>query len=153
MLFRSIGAVKIKTIGDAYLAVTGLPDYDPDHAEKIAALALRFRTEIKRFADESKYPLQVRIGIHTGPVVAGIIGRTTSHFDLWGDSVNTAARLEATCPPGAIQVSADLAKALQDRFLFTDRGSVELKGKGPTRTFLLEAAKANEAQEAAPRAA
>ena len=126
------GVEKIKTIGDAYLAVAGLaPEGDPAIAAANAALEMRAATEA------TAGPWQIRVGIEVGPVVAGVIGTAKFAYDVWGDAVNTASRLETSAPPGAIQVSDRVARRLTGAFELTPVGSVVLKGKGPTRTWLL----------------
>jgi adenylate cyclase len=92
---------------------------------------------LKRFDNDGEPPLRVRIGVHTGPVVAGVIGRHKFIYDVWGDTVNMASRLESHGLPGRIQVSAEVRDALAHRFVFEPRGSVHLKGKGETSVFLL----------------
>jgi class 3 adenylate cyclase len=127
------GVEKIKTIGDAYMVVAGLPDPDPEHATKLAGLAL----EMVHLVEE-KYPqFNVRIGIHSGEVVAGVIGKSKFSYDLWGDTVNTASRLESNGLNGRIQVSAHTQKLIQDEFELEYRGKVNLKGKGEMDTFLM----------------
>ena len=128
-----LGVEKIKTIGDAYLAAAGLPGTSPEPVAAVADLAIAMRDAVR----EAGPPWQVRIGIHRGPVVAGVIGTTKFVYDLWGDAVNTASRLETTAPAGSIQVSEPVAAALGSAFVLEPRGEVELKGKGATRTSLL----------------
>jgi adenylate cyclase len=130
------GVEKIKTIGDAYLAVAGLAadggkSHDPAIAAASAALEMRAATEA------TSGTWQIRVGIEVGPVVAGVIGTAKFAYDVWGDAVNIASRLETSAPPGAIQVSDRVARRLTGAFELTSVGSVELKGKGPTRTWLL----------------
>jgi class 3 adenylate cyclase len=133
------GVEKIKTMGDAYLAVAGLPDPDPEHAWRLAELALDMRDAVHRYNTLTGARLEIRIGMHTGEVVAGIIGTRKFHFDIWGDAVNTAARLEANGIPGGIVVSQELHRLLQGRFQFKDLGLLKLKGKGDVQAFTLEA--------------
>jgi adenylate cyclase len=128
---------KIKTIGDAYMVAGGLPTPRADHAEAIADLALEMGTEAERCAGESGLPLEVRIGIDTGPVVAGVIGRAKFSYDLWGDTVNTASRMESHGVPGAIQVTERAYERLRGRYELRRRGTIEVKGKGPMTTYLL----------------
>ena len=128
-----LGVEKIKTIGDAYMAAAGLPGTSSEPVRAGADLALAMRAAVLEAGD----PWQVRIGLHTGPVVAGVIGTSKFVYDLWGDAVNVASRLETTAPAGQIQVSSAVARALGDAYVLEPRGAVELKGKGSTETFLL----------------
>ncbi len=127
------GVEKIKTIGDAYMAAAGLPGTSGDHVRAAADLTLAMRAAVHAAGE----PWQVRIGLHAGPVVAGVIGTSKFVFDLWGDAVNVASRLETTAPHGSIQVSGAVAAALGDAFVLEAGGSVELKGKGSTPVYLL----------------
>lgn len=133
---------KIKTIGDAYLVVGGLPTPRPDHAEAIADLALSMQKAITRFTLPG-YPLhsdnslKMRIGINTGPVGAGVIGTSKFAYDLWGDTVNTASRMESHGVPGQIQVSAITYELLKDHYRFQSRGTIDVKGKGEMMAYLL----------------
>ena len=129
----ALGVEKIKTIGDAYLAAAGLPGTSDRPVEAAADLALAMRSAVEAAGP----PWQVRIGLHRGPVVAGVIGTTKFVYDLWGDAVNVASRLETTAPPGRIQVSAPVAAALGDAYELEPRGTIELKGKGPTEAYEL----------------
>jgi class 3 adenylate cyclase len=129
---------KIKTIGDAYMVVGGLPDPRPDHAEAVAEMALAMRDEVARRFDPSGPPL-IRIGIDTGPVVAGVIGRSKFTYDLWGDTVNTASRMESHGVTGCIQVTARAYERLRDGYRFERRGPIPVKGKGEMVTYFLVA--------------
>jgi class 3 adenylate cyclase len=133
------GLEKIKTVGDAYMLVGGLPEPRPDHAEAVADMALAVRDEVPRHLDPGGRPLAVRIGIDTGPVVAGVIGRRKFSYDLWGDTVNTASRMESEGVPGCIQVTDRTYRRLRDRYRFERRGAVQVKGKGELVTWLLVA--------------
>jgi class 3 adenylate cyclase len=133
------GLEKIKTIGDAYMAVGGLPASRPDHAEAVAEMALAVREEVPRHRDPGGRPLAVRIGIDSGPVVAGVIGRRKFSYDLWGDTVNTASRMEQRGVAGCIQVTDRTYQRLRDRYRFERRGRVAVKGKGELTTWFLVA--------------
>jgi adenylate cyclase len=135
-LCQENGVEKIKTIGDAYLAVGGLPGTRNDHAAAIAETALEMADFIKN-ADRQRADWQIRIGVHTGPAVAGVIGTRKFVYDVWGDTVNVASRLQDTSEPNRIQVSEAVAKALGTEFEVEPRGTVELKGKGATQTYFL----------------
>ena len=126
------GVEKIKTIGDAYLAIGGL-DGGTDHAAAIAETALQMIEQVEAEARARGRTWRIRIGLHSGPAVAGVIGTTKFAYDVWGDTVNVAARLEGASEPNRIHVSGTLAAQLEDRYLLTPRGSVELKGKGSSR--------------------
>jgi class 3 adenylate cyclase len=129
----ALGVEKIKTIGDAYLAAAGLPDTNPDHVAAAADLALAMLAAV----DDAGPPWRIRIGVHRGPVIAGVIGTSKYVYDLWGDAVNVASRLETSAPPGRIQVSEPIAAALGEAFEVEARGEVELKGKGSTTAYFL----------------
>ena len=132
------GLEKIKTIGDAYMAVAGLPVRRPDHAKAIAECAIAMLDQIEDFNRTARHRIALRVGIDTGPVVAGIIGRRKFTYDLWGDTVNTANRMESHGLPGHIQVTSTTRDRLRDSFRFRKRGDIEIKGKGVMTTWLLE---------------
>ena len=131
------GLEKIKTIGDAYMVVGGLPTPRSDHAEAIAAMAIDMLQEIRRLSVEHSEPFSIRIGIHTGPVVAGVIGLKKFIYDLWGDTVNIASRMESHGITGCIQVTAETYEILKDKYTFEKRGATKIKGKGYMITYLL----------------
>jgi class 3 adenylate cyclase len=128
---------KIKTIGDAYMVAGGLPDKREDHADAVALMALEMAKFIQSYQTPTKTKVEIRIGINTGPVVAGVIGVKKFIYDLWGDTVNTASRMESHGVVGSIQVTEDTYQLLKNRFAFEPRGSIEVKGKGPMKTYLL----------------
>ena len=145
-LVDRFGLEKIKTIGDSYMAVGGVPLVREDHVEAVARLGLAMIDEIGRLAspgDGSRF--EIRIGIASGPVVAGVIGRRKFSYDLWGDVVNTAARMESSGVPGRIQVTAAVEERLRDRFVLEPRGEIEVKGKGRLATYFLVAAQSEAA--------
>lgn len=128
---------KIKTIGDAYMVVAGLPIPRPDHAVAIAHLALEMQREIARFNRGEHEPLSIRIGISSGPVVAGVIGRDKFAYDLWGDTVNIASRMESQGEANCIQVSEATQALIADRFILEKRGVIDVRGKGAMTTYFL----------------
>jgi class 3 adenylate cyclase len=128
---------KIKTIGDAYLAVGGLPGTREDHAAAVAELALGMVEAVARLNASSGRDWKIRVGIHTGPAVAGVIGTRKFVYDVWGDTVNVASRLESSSEPNAIHVSEPVADELRGSYDLEPRGVVELKGKGETKTYRL----------------
>jgi PAS domain S-box-containing protein len=131
------GLEKIKTIGDAYMVVGGVPIPRPDRAEAVAQMAIDMQQAISQFRTDRQETFQLRIGINTGPVVAGVIGIKKFIYDLWGDTVNVASRMESTGAPGGIQVSASTYNLLKDRFVLKERGRIEVKGKGEMMTYWL----------------
>ena len=131
------GLEKIKTIGDAYMAVAGLPNPWPDHAPRAARMALAMLDVTARVAAETGEQLALRIGLDSGPVVAGVIGRRKFTYDLWGDTVNTASRMESHGVPGAIHCTEATAMLLKGAFHLQPRGAMAIKGKGEMNTFLL----------------
>ena len=131
------GVEKIKTIGDAYMAVSGVPHPSPDHAARLARMALRMHTIAEKTGAKFGLPLKIRIGIAEGPVMAGVIGTKRFGYDIWGDTVNLAARLESSGAPQRIHVSRSFRDALADAFSFASRGATEIKGVGDVETFFL----------------
>ena len=135
------GVEKIKTIGDAYMVAGGLPDLRPDHLEAVARTAFAMREAVAAIARRTGQDwLALRIGIDSGPAVAGVIGRRKFIYDLWGDTVNTASRMESHGLPGEIQVTERVATALGSAFAVRPRGVIDVKGKGPMATYLLDRA-------------
>jgi class 3 adenylate cyclase len=137
-LSTRFGGEKIKTIGDAYMVAFGLPDPRPDHAEAAVLQARAMLGEIGRFRASDGAEISLRIGIHTGPAVAGVIGQRKFSFDVWGTTVNIASRMESLGEPGKIHVSEAVAQTLAGRFSFVDRGLIDVKGAGAMRTFFLD---------------
>ncbi len=131
------GLEKIKTIGDAYMVAAGVPSPRKDHAVAVAAAALEMQAAAKARSREWGEAFELRIGIHIGPLVAGVIGKRRFIYDLWGDTVNTAARMESHGIPGEIQVSEDMWHEIHNDFDLAERGVINVKGKGPMRTWLL----------------
>jgi adenylate cyclase len=136
-LAAEAGVEKIKTIGDAYMAAAGLPVPRVDHAAAVARMALGMQSAFAAIARGRSLPLALRIGIHSGPVVAGVIGRHKFSYDLWGDTVNLASRMESHGEPGRIHVSAAARDLLGEQFRLEDRGVVAVKGAEPMKTFFL----------------
>ena len=135
---------KIKTVGDAYMVVGGLQtvygfesDADAARADDVAAMGLAIIDEVDRLARDQGLPLQIRVGMHVGPAVAGVIGLKKFIYDVWGDTVNTASRMESTGLPGRVQVTPETRDRLGDRFVFERRGPIEVKGKGVIDTWFL----------------
>jgi class 3 adenylate cyclase len=128
---------KIKTIGDAYMVAAGVPEPRADHLEAVASMALDMRDAMRELAIPPFESLGVRIGIHTGPVIAGVIGERKFAYDLWGDTVNIASRMESHGQRGRIHVSAAVHHRLKDRFRFEPRGKITIKGKAEMDTFFL----------------
>jgi len=129
---------KIKTVGDAYMVAGGFPEPRLDHVEAIADLALEMQDSMVRFHTEKNQSVSMRTGIHTGPAVAGVIGIKKFIYDVWGDTVNTASRMESHGIGGQIQVSHATYKVLKDKYILKKRGSIEIKGKGKLTTYWLQ---------------
>ena len=129
---------KIKTIGDAYMVVAGVPEPAEDHAQRIMRMALAMQNAIQQINTHTGNALNLRIGIHTGPVVAGVIGMKKLNYDLWGETVNTASRMESNGVNGRIQVSTATYTTLGDEFEFEARGKIEAKGLGKVQTYLVK---------------
>jgi class 3 adenylate cyclase len=137
VLAKQLGLEKIKTIGDAYMVAGGLPEERPDHAVAVAEMALAMLEEVRRIGAQFGENLEVRIGVHSGEVVAGIIGQHRFIYDVWGDTVNTASRLESSGVPNRIQISEATLHRIGDRFHCELRGPIDVKGKGAMLTYFL----------------
>ena len=134
---QEIGIEKIKTVGDAYMAVCGLPQPVEDHAERMVRMAIRMIHITREHSLENKVSMKLRVGINTGPVVAGVIGKSKYIYDLWGDTVNLASRMEAGGIPDSIQVTRAVYEKLKGQFAFEPRGAIDVKGRGSVETWLL----------------
>jgi class 3 adenylate cyclase len=134
---RELKIEKIKTIGDAYMAVCGLPDPCENHVEQMMKMAVRMIAIAQEFSNERSMSLRIRIGVNTGPVVAGIIGSRKFIYDLWGDTVNLASRMESHGVADAIQVTRSVFEKMRDQYHFEERGPIEVKGKGTVDTWIL----------------
>jgi guanylate cyclase len=130
------GLEKIKIVGDCYIVAAGLPQPRPDHAQALAALALEIQAFTKSYTF-SVYKINFRVGIHTGPLIAGVIGQKKISYDLWGDTVNIASRMASSSPGGGIQITGQTYDLLKDDFICVPRGKVFVKGKGDMETWLL----------------
>ena len=148
-LVERYGLEKIKTTGDAYMVVSGVPEPRPDHAEAIARLALDMRDAVKTIAETTGRELSIRLGISSGPVVAGVVGTKKFFYDVWGDTVNVASRMESTGVADRVQVSEATRTLLKDHFELEDRGEIEVRGKGKMHTWFIIAPKAAAAAAAA----
>jgi NO-binding membrane sensor protein with MHYT domain/class 3 adenylate cyclase len=138
-LANHYGLEKIKTIGDAYMAAAGIPFPHHDHAGAAARMAMAMHGTIEQFNQQNQRRLQLRIGIASGPVIAGVIGQNKFSYDLWGDTVNLASRMESHGMPGRTQLAATTFERLRERFQCEERGTIEVKGKGSMRTYFLNA--------------
>ncbi|HEX6331471.1 MAG TPA: adenylate/guanylate cyclase domain-containing protein, partial [Actinomycetota bacterium] len=140
------GLEKIKTIGDCYMAASGVPDPRHDHARRAALLALDMRDAVATSEITGRLGLELRIGINSGPVVAGVIGTKRFLYDLWGDAVNIASRMEAHGSPGEIQITRTTYDLLKDEFACTPRGTIPVKGKGQMETWYLVGSRSDDAR-------
>jgi len=134
---HDLGIEKIKTVGDAYMAVCGLPVPATDHAERMVRMAIRMVHITREHAMEYNTSMRIRVGVNTGPVVAGVIGTSKYIYDLWGDTVNLASRMESGGIPDSIQVTRAVYEQLKNQFVFEPRGAIEIKGKGKVEAWLL----------------
>lgn len=137
-LAQDLGLEKIKTIGDAYMVVGGVPTPREDHTEAVVEMALAMLEACTRLSHGTEMPFTMRIGINTGPVVAGVIGIKKFIYDLWGDTVNLASRMESHGVTGEIQVTDAVYQRMCEKYLFEPRGKIEIKGRGPQKTYLLK---------------
>jgi class 3 adenylate cyclase len=133
----ALGLEKIKTIGDAYMVVGGVPERREDHAVAVVRMALAMREVLAEQRERHGDSLDVRIGVHSGPVVAGVIGTRKFAFDVWGDTVNTASRMESHARPGHVQISDRTRELVEEHFALEDRGTIDVKGKGSMRTWFV----------------
>jgi class 3 adenylate cyclase len=136
-LVEDHGLEKIKTIGDAYMVVGGMPERTEDHTSRVASMALDLADAVGQLEAANRFGIRFRIGLHCGPVVAGVIGTRRFIYDVWGDTVNLASRMESLGVPGRVQVTGAVVDRLQDTFRFEPRGVIDVKGKGPMPTWFL----------------
>jgi len=136
-LVKERGLRKVKTLGNSYMAAAGVPTLMGDHAVRAAHLALDMLAALERLNERSKQSLQVRIGIASGPVVAGVIGKRLYVYDVWGDAVNTASRMESHGVAGRVQVSESTRRLLGDAFELEERGALEVEGQGAVQTWFV----------------
>jgi adenylate cyclase len=139
------GVEKIKTIGDAYMVASGVPEPTPDFALRLARMALDMQEAVRALRAETGYDLAMRMGLATGPVMAGVIGRQKFSYDIWGDAVNLAARLESTSIPGRIHICPVSREKLGDLVVVESRGAIEIKGVGEKSTWFLDALRSPDA--------
>ena len=138
-LADTFDAEKIKTIGDAYMVVVGVPEEKRNHAEIAIELATEMLSAAETISSRTHFDVNLRVGVNSGPVVAGVIGKRKFAYDLWGDAVNLASRMESQGMPGQIIVTENTAKLLSDRFTVTPEGIRDIKGKGEIPIFSVQA--------------
>ena len=138
IIAKEFGVEKVKTIGDAYMVVAGVPDPIPNHMEACADMALGMVSALKEINPTLSSPFEIRIGLHTGPVAAGIIGQHKYVYDVWGSTVNHASRYESYSLPGHVHISEQLARPLMDKFDCESRGLLEMRSIGEVETFFLK---------------
>ena len=136
-LVDKYGLEKIRTIGDSYMVASGVPRPRPDHAQALARMALDMRDYVQTNPTCVSRQLNFRIGMNSGPVVAGVIGRKKFIYDLWGDAVNTASRMESHGTPGSIQITRETYELIKGEFVCEPRGTIQVKGKGEMQTWYL----------------
>jgi class 3 adenylate cyclase len=136
-LVERYGLEKVKTIGDAYMVVGGMPERSDDHTLRVAAMALDLTEAVRSIDAAVNLGITFRVGVHCGPVVAGVIGTKKFIYDVWGDTVNVASRMESLGTPGRVQVSQAVMERLRGAYTFEDRGLIDVKGKGPAHTYFL----------------
>ena len=137
-LVEKHGLEKIRTIGDNYMVASGVPVPRPDHASALAEMALEMMAYVRENPDCRSRGIQFRLGMNSGPLIAGVLGKHKFHYDIWGDTVNTASRMESSGEPGKIQVTGAMCALIEDEFVCVPRGKVAVKGKGEMETWFLE---------------
>ena len=152
-LAERYGLEKIKTIGDAYMVASGVPEPRPDHAQALARLGLDMVEAVRPGGEVGDLGLQLRVGINSGPVVAGVIGRKKFLYDLWGDAVNTASRMESQGAPGEVQITRATYDLISDEFECGPQGMIPIKGKGDMETWYLVGRRTPQASSAGSAAA
>jgi adenylate cyclase len=148
-LAKRHGVEKIKTIGDAYMVASGIPEPTADHLQRLARMGLEMQDKVQAIAASRDYPIAMRMGLASGPVMAGVIGKQKFTYDVWGDAVNLAARLENLSQPGRILVCSRCKDILQSDFDFESRGQVDIKGVGLQETWFLSALRPDRTRESA----